>query len=461
MAGIGFVLRKMTRRDDLMGVAGAYFHAAMAAAGPWLFTVVALWSVLFTGHLYDFHPLLEEFRLIVIYNFCFSLVFTGPIYMVVTRYLADAIHDKDISNVAATMVGALILAIGIQLPIVVLFYGFIFDFDPAVRVLAIINYLLIASVWIVSIFVAALKDYNAITISFAIGMATAIILMPWFSDDYGVAGLVLAFNIGLMLIVFPITAMVFTQYPLSSNKFFDFIGHFRSYWELAASGFLYNAGIWVDKWVMWFAPERTLHRSGMISYPNYDSAMFLAYLFILPSLALFVFSVETSFFKRYLRYYRDILQHANLKRIYENHRRLIADIFGNTRGFIILQGSVCFLAFILAAKFFELFNINFMQMGMFRLGVLGTFFQIMAVFLMIVLSYFDNRKTVVILQAIFLLTNGVFSWISMKMGFPYYGLGFFLSALVTFAVAGLVALRHTGKLPFHSFITNNASVHKT
>ncbi len=42
MAGIGFELNKLARRDDLMGIAGAYLHSAFAIAGPWLFTVVAL-----------------------------------------------------------------------------------------------------------------------------------------------------------------------------------------------------------------------------------------------------------------------------------------------------------------------------------------------------------------------------------------------------------------------------------
>src|SRR5438045_3852614 len=118
MAGIGFVLRKLTRKDDLLGVASAYFHAAMAAAGPWLFTVVAIWSVYFTAHLYDFAPYVEEFRIIVIYNFCFSLVFTGPVYMVVTRYLANCIHNKDVPHVSGALLGALALSLASQLPIV-------------------------------------------------------------------------------------------------------------------------------------------------------------------------------------------------------------------------------------------------------------------------------------------------------------------------------------------------------
>ena len=41
---------------------------------------------------------------------------------------------------------------------------------------------------------------------------------------------------------------------------------------------------------------RTMLDSGMIMYSDYDSAMFLAYLTIIPSMAIFMFSVETNFF---------------------------------------------------------------------------------------------------------------------------------------------------------------------
>ena len=42
MAGIGFALRTLVERDDLSARLQGYGHAAIVAAGPWLFTVLAL-----------------------------------------------------------------------------------------------------------------------------------------------------------------------------------------------------------------------------------------------------------------------------------------------------------------------------------------------------------------------------------------------------------------------------------
>ena len=110
MAGIGFVLRKLTRRDDLLGIMQGYTHAAMASSGPWLFTVLSLGAI--SALTADLDRLYEvtTFRLVIIYNFAFSLVFTGPILLVVTRYLSDMIYRKDVSGAVGLLLGSLFLA---------------------------------------------------------------------------------------------------------------------------------------------------------------------------------------------------------------------------------------------------------------------------------------------------------------------------------------------------------------
>jgi polysaccharide biosynthesis protein PelG len=85
----------MARRDDLMGIAGAYLHSLFAIAGPWLFTVVAL---AFTTYLYGGSNNIEllNFRGVIVYNFSFSLALSAPVYFIMTRYLADQIHVMNV-----------------------------------------------------------------------------------------------------------------------------------------------------------------------------------------------------------------------------------------------------------------------------------------------------------------------------------------------------------------------------
>ena len=63
-----------------------------------------------------------------------------------------------------------------------------------------------------------------------------------------------------------------------------------------------------------------LTKSGQEYALTDDSAMFLAYLTIIPAMAIFIFSIETNFFLRYQRFYYDILEHKPLATLRENYR---------------------------------------------------------------------------------------------------------------------------------------------
>lgn len=457
MAGIGFELNKLAKRDDLIGTIGAYMHSAMAIAGPWLFTVVALAAItMLHGGAGDDLDILN-FRGIIIYNFSFSLVLAAPIFMVMTRYLADAIHMQNVTKAPSVMIESLLLVYIFQLPIAILFYVIYFDLPVELRLAAFANMFLISSVWLLGVFLTALKDYNSISKTFFFGMVLAIVA-SWLLEGYGAFGMVMGFNVGLMIIVFVLIARIMAEYPYKLTNEFALKPYFKKYRELALGGLFYNAAIWVDKWVMWFAPESIKLPSGMIFYQDYDSAMFLAFLTIIPSLALFVFSIETRFFRHYRRFYEQILDHAPMQRLRQYQNDITESIFAGGRNLIFLQGAICFVVILLAPRIFEAMNMFFMQLGMFRLGTLGALFHVLLIFECIILSYFDCRRTTMHIYLFFLVTNALFTYVSMEAGFAYYGYGYFLASAVSFIIAGFVVISHVRKLPFHSFITNNTSI---
>lgn len=457
MAGIGFELNKLAKRDDLMGTVGAYMHSAMAIAGPWLFTVIALAAItLLHGGSGDDLDILN-FRGVIIYNFSFSLVLAAPIFMVMTRYLADAIHMKNVTLAPSVMIESLLLVFLLQLPVAILFYVIYFDLPMSLRIAAFANMFLISSVWLLGVFLTALKDYNAISKTFLIGMGVSI-LASYILKEYGATGMVMGFNIGLAVIVFALIARILAEYPYRLSNQFALRPYFKKYRELALGGLFYNAAIWMDKWVMWFAPEANELPSGMVFYQDYDSAMFLAFLTIIPSLALFVFSIETRFFRHYRRFYEQILDHAPLSRLRKYQTDITESIFAGGRNLIFLQGAICFVTILLAPRIFEAMHMFFMQLGMFRLGTLGALFHVLLIFQCIILSYFDCRRSTMYIYLFFLVTNAIFTWISMEAGFSYYGYGYFLSSAISFIIAGFIVISHVRKLPFHSFITNNTSI---
>ena len=106
MAGIGFELRRLTQRDDLMGVVQGYLHSALVSSGPWLFTVLSIAAInMFSGSWASLSEL-ADFRIAIIYSFSFSLVLTGPVMLVATRYLADQIYGASVKQAPGMMLGA-------------------------------------------------------------------------------------------------------------------------------------------------------------------------------------------------------------------------------------------------------------------------------------------------------------------------------------------------------------------
>ncbi len=463
MAGIGFTLQRLTQKDNLIGVVHAYGVAMLAAAGPWIFTIFALAGI--TNIYNNFFGMegLLNFRVIVIYNFAFSLVLSAPVYMVATRYIADNIHRKDVTNVPSIMIGSMVLSYAIQLPVGAIFYLWYVDLPLPLQLSAMLNLFLLTTVWLLGVFLTALKDYNAVGWAYGIGMLIAVVCAQVLKDIFDEVGMLNGFSIGLAFIVFSLAAKVFSEYAYKYDRPFDLNSYFSKYWELAVGGLFYNAAIWVDKWIMWFAPESWMTtyegaRTGMRMYPDYDSAMFLAYLTIIPAMAVFVFAVETNFFERYQRFYDNILQHKPLRKIISNHKEIIDSIFGSARNFIIVQGTIVFLAIVLAPALFEWININSKQIGMFRMGVLGAFFHVLMLFEIIILSYFDCRARVMWISMFYFALNALLTFITMKWGFPYYGYGYFLSSMIVFMITSVVLFTYIKKLPYHAFITNNNSI---
>lgn len=456
MAGIGFELNKMARRDDLMGLAGAYLHSAFAIAGPWLFTVLAL---AFTTYLYGGSDGTElmNFRGVIVYNFSISLALSAPVYFIITRYLADQIHVKNVTSVPTVMLESMILVFLFNLAAAVFFYGFYFKMPLELRLAGFANMFLISGVWLLSVYLTALKDFSAVTWTFIVGMTVAVVAAEWLSK-YNAAGMVAGYDAGLALIVFVLSARIFSEYPYRLTTEFAIKPFWKKYWELAVGGFCYNAALWVDKWIMWFAPEAVTLDTKMRFYPDYDSAMFMAAMTIMPSIALFVFSIETNFFHHYRRFYGNILAHASLRRIRQFHSKIIESIVEGTRNILVIQGVLAFLFIVLAPTIFKHLNMMFMQLGMFRLGVLGSFFQVLVLFSTIILSYFDCRRHNMWIFVFYLVANIILTLIFMQQGIEYYGYGFFLASALTFLVAAIVLASHVRKLPYHAFITSNNSV---
>ncbi|MEZ5398549.1 MAG: exopolysaccharide Pel transporter PelG [Bryobacteraceae bacterium] len=458
MAGIGFELRKLAARGDLSGLAQGYFHAGVAAAGPWLMTVIALAAVNIVAPA-RLSPLdRATFQGIVLYNFGFSLIAAAPIAAVATRFLADAIFSRDLSGVTGMLVGALGLTTAVVAPPAALFYLARPETAPAVKTLAIVNAVVIGGIWIATVFSTALKNHQAVTRAFGLGLTLGLAGVGWLGPYFGLAGMLAGFTAGLSFTLFALIARALAEYRHPARAPLAFLEGFRRHRMLALSALVYNTAIWADKWVMWMATERTALPNGLVSYPDYDTAMFFAYLTILPSLAFFVVEAETEFFERYRAFFRSILEHGSWETILERQEEIAGCIWRTGRTLALMQTGIAAAAILAAPRLFEAMHLNLSQYGIFRLGVVGAGFHMMLLFLGIVLGYFELHRVALACYGLFLALNTGFTLLSLHFGFAWYGWGYLMASALAFLAAFLATAGYLGRLPYVSMVLTNPAL---
>jgi uncharacterized membrane protein len=455
VAGIGFVLRKLASRDDFLGLTRAFIHASVVAAGPWIMTVVSLGLIYFFTSKVVAYEEGMAFRTVMIYNFSFSLFLSAPVYMVTTRYISDQIYTKDVQNVPGLVISSMALLIAYSLPCAACFYLFVATFSPLLALQAILSFLLLSMLWITMLFSSAVKNYQSLTLSFFGGILLATVGTIFLAFPFGAIGMLIGFNAGIMFIVFALIGIVLAEYPYRFKLPTGYFRYYLRHYDLALAGLFYNGGIWVDKWLMWFSPDADRSYLGLKTYAVYDTAMFIAFLTIIPIMSLFVFSIETNFFDAYTNYFRGVRENAPYRILAARQKAVFNKILENARNFIILQGSVSLMFILLAPSLFQFLGMNYLGLGIFRLGVLGAFFNTLVLFAMIFLSYFDSRENYLRISFVLFISNLCFSWISKDLGFVFYGYGYFFAMAFTFVVSAFVLMNYTKDLSYHIFITNN------
>ncbi len=441
MAGIGFELRKLMRHNDYLGIVRAYSYAGIVGAGPW---VVSILGVIFLGFLsinHVFPPrLISEFQTSVTYLIATSLIFCGVWQLAFTRYVADRAFAREHHRILPNLNGLLIVAMGSAFALATLASVYLFAGTGLVyRLLMTALFALLTGVWVVAVMLTGLKHYRAIVACFVAAYGAALglglLLRP-----YGLVGLLLAFLLGQCLLFAGLLAIVYRDYPSRDFLAFDFLKRGRMYWSLMVCGFFYNAAIWADKFVFWFTPSTSQDVIGPLrASAIYDLPIFLAYLAIIPGMAVFLMRVETDFVEYYDRFYEGVREGASLSYIRNMRNGMVTSAKTGIFDIIKVQSLTTVLAFVVGPAVLRALGISLLYVPLFKIDVVGTGLQVALMGILNIFFYLDRRARVVNLTAIFLGLNLGLSIVSTHLGLYFYGYGFSLSALVSVLV-GLVWL---------------------
>lgn len=460
MAGIGFRLRRLSEQGTLLAPIASMGHAAVISTGPWLFTVVALASINLIASPHVPAELLEGFRLLIVYAFMISLIATAPIVIVATRLIGDAMFLRSFARMRPLFVATLLLAGGAAALASVMSYVVAFSLPKHLVVSGTSCCALVGLLWVGLAFCGTVRDYRGITIGFLAGLGVSVMgAVCAARSNASLEGMIWAFDVGLIIVFCSLTVRVLATFPQPALDIQEPVRALcrgiANFWRLALGGFIAAVAIWIDKWVVWLGPSGITDETGLIHAPLYDSAMFTAYLVIIPALSLFMTHVETAFFEKYRRYYEAIRTHATLSEIERNARSLEQVTVHGLTQIILIQAAICFIVVLGAPSIVEVTGLNYQQVGILRLGALGALFQFVFLAATSLLLFFERHVHFLYLQALFLILQGVLTAVTVWVGNKYYG----LANLVACVFCGLLAmglLVHTLRnLTYITFIVRN------
>jgi uncharacterized membrane protein len=458
MAGISFTLESMARGKSLSALAGAYGHAAMIVAGPWIFTMIGLAGTSFAACESGCMNV-QIYRSIIIYNSTFALVLTSPLAFVCTRYIADRVYLKRFESVLFALVASLSLYCAVALAWASWFYGWEAALSFPERIAAVQNLILLGGSWLMIPFLGALRSAGDVTMAFVLGasaMVAIALLMPSGDPFF----LLQAFNAGVALIVGVLLFLLIRQCGPEIAPDIAFWDVARKNWELPLIGLTYGLGLWIDKWIMWtMAPGEKMRVAGaLVTMPAYDTPMFLAQLASLPVLAGFFIHAETSVLRLYRRLYGAIAGRENFREIDAAATALRR--FTDSAIYFLLEklGAIALLGVLASFLAVDAFGIQPNQIALLRTALFAMVFGANGMFCIIMLLYLDQRRAALVVTTAYLILNAALTWLLLPYGFRYFGFGAFLAAVAEFSIAFWFLHRETPWLLYHIFVTNNGSV---
>jgi uncharacterized membrane protein len=454
MAGIGFELRKLMRHDSYTGLLQAYGFAGVISSGPWVLSIVGIMlvGVLSIGTVI---PALRvtQFLVSVTYIMAASLIVTGFLQLMFTRFIADRLFEERDEAVLPNLLGALLLTLVVcsalgSLVLVTLFGGEDFTY----RLLMLSAFVMQCGVWVVVVFLSGMKEYRRIVAAFFAGYSITV-AMALILRGFGLHGLLSGFVIGQVVLLGLLLALVVHYYPGRQLLAFEFLGRDKIYLSLAATGFFYNFGIWADKFIFWMYPPTSEAVIGPLRASLiYDLPIFLAYLSIIPGMAVFLVRIETDFVEAYDNFYNAVREGDTLQHVRQFKDAMVLSVRQGLYDIFKVQGLTVVALFVAGPRLLHALGISPLYFYLFQIDVAAVGMQVVLLAILNVLFYLNMLRSAMALTALFALSNVVLTVLTLRLGPVFYGFGFAGAVLLT-TLAGLWLLSfRMGRLEYETFM---------
>lgn len=447
----------------LVGTIVDFGSASIVAVGPWLMSVLALSVISLTLTPALGRAAIEDLRLSVIYAFALALAAAAPTATLAARRARRAVDEDggrlapEIYAVALIVGGVAALALAIAAAV-----GFgVARIGYAVAFVALTTSA--SMLWTSFAMLSALRQFWRVVGCFAIGVVVGVGFglgaMRWTS---GVEALMWSFALGLSLAHALMFAAATGQAAFEATNLREAaravaaeIEHNRPLF----AGILFAViAIWADKLVFWFGPHGVTARSGFAHFPTYDSAMFIAHLSMIPTLASWLQFQRGALEPALQALWRQIASQPTYGELSASADALRALVWSAAVRILFVQATCAGMLVMLTPAIVGGVGIQIDQIELIRVGAVAVLMQAVFFVACSVLMICDQTAIFRNLNLGFLVMNFMFGLIfQFLFGVSTYGV--FAASLICGGAGILLARRALADFLFSIFVGENAGLY--
>lgn len=441
MAGIGVRLNQIFEKESLFSDLIGFGYSTMVTVAP-MFLVIG--NIMLMGKVLGISDVSyaprELFSSTILYIFIFSLLTTSPFSAVFSRYMADVIYDEHYEDILPCFyIGMLFhmipsFLIGVpfclhevlvgKLGVLYVFTGFC-------------GYMALVLVFYEMLYLSVCKDYKEISVFFFVGMAAAFVcawlLRYVFSlpvTDCMLAGLVA----GLIVIACEEYALIKRYFKKNSGRYFQVLGHFKKYWLLVPTNFLYILGLYIHNFVFWTTDLKMTVADSFVSAPAYDMASCIAMFTNISATVILISRLEMKFHEKYKGYSEAVIGGRGVD-IRAAQKRMFRQLASELMTLARIQFIISVIVFLLCVIFLPQYGFSGLVMQIYPCLAAGYFILFLMYSAIIFLFYYNDLTGAVMTSTTFVLVTFLGSIFATRLSATWYGSGVVAGALLGWCVA--------------------------
>lgn len=433
MAGIGFKLRQMVEPESYLSLVKAYGYSGLVASGAWIIATGAIIiAILFINFDFINELYIRQFQVTITFLIVNSFVLSSFAQHSYTRYVSDRLFEKKMGRILPSLISISLVITAVYGVLAYLLVDWMFPKQTYLyRLFFCASFVMLVNIWPSTNLLVGLKKTNELLFSYLLGYGVMLVC-AFFLKESKLVGLMFSFFLGQFFLFGALMLFIVKNFFSDELIDFEFYSRQKTHFSLAFVSLFFNLGCWIDKYIFWYYPETGFSVIGIIHASTvYDLPMFVAFMLMIPAFTVFVFRVEIDFAIYYDYYYDAIRSGGSFREILEKRDQLVAKSTEAIMDTLKVQGLVLLFVFLFGAKIMNYFGIPDLHYYLLRIDVLSVTFFLILIAILNILFYLDRRREALQLTAFLLITNTLFTLITLKLGVLYYGYGFCLSLFLS------------------------------